>query len=217
MNYRSGLLAVSLLAFAPSYSALAQDPAEPTDWSGLSFGFALATPRDGNFWREASSGLALESDAWEGSAMVLSLGRDWQRGNLTYGAQVSYGDGSYTSEPGDAVFISCAGCATEASDVLTLTGRVGFATGQTHIFANGGLARANVVATNTFGLQLLADTAMTGWTIGVGVEQRIGDGLSLAVSYDRVDLGTLPLPVYLPTGETDVTFGRMQVGMNVRW
>jgi opacity protein-like surface antigen len=58
---------------------------------------------------------------------------------------------------------------------------------------------------------------MTGYSLGLGVEQRIGEALSLSVSYDHVDLGTLPIPDYLPTGETDVTFGRMQVGMNLRW
>lgn len=219
MSIRSSIPAAGLLTAFLCLPALAQDAASlaQVDWSGLSFGFALATPRGGNYWREDSSGLELVSDPWNGSAMVVSLGRDWQKGKLTYGAQLSYGDGRYTAEPGDALFINCAGCATEASDVLTLTGRVGFAAGQTRFFATGGAARANVTATNTFGLQVLADTAKTGWTLGVGVEQLVGDGLSLAVSYDRVDLGTLPLPAYLPTGQTDVVFGRVQVGMNLRW
>lgn len=217
MTYRPNRLAAGLLVLALSSPAVAEGPDTPVDWSGLSFGFALATPRDGNFWRQASDGLELESAPWEGSAMVLSLGHDWQKGMLTYGAQLAYGNGKYSAQPGDAEFISCAGCATEAADVFTLTGRIGIAAGQTRVFATGGVARANVTATNTFGLQAYADTEMTGWTLGFGVEQQIGDGLSLAVSYDRVDLGTLPLPAYLPTGETDVVFGRMQVGMNVHW
>lgn len=219
MAIRPSIPAACLLTAFLCLPAFAQEAAPPAevDWSGLSFGFALATPREGNFWRRASDGLELEPDPWEGSAMVLSLGRDWQKGKLTYGAQISYGSGRYAAEPGDGLFINCAGCGTQASDVLTLTGSIGFAAGQTRFFATGGTARANVTATNTFGLQVIADTAMTGWTLGVGVEQLVGDGLSLALSYDRVDLGTLPLPDYLPTGETDVIFGRVQVGMNVRW
>lgn len=209
--------AAGLLALALCTPALAEGTEPPADWSGLSFGFALATPRDGNFWRQAFDGLELEPGPWQGSAMVLSLGHDWQKGMLTYGAQLAYGNGEYTARPDFGEFISCAGCATEASDVFTLTGRIGIAAGNTRLFATGGVARANVTTTNTFGLQVYSDTAMKGWTLGLGVEQQIGDGLSLAVSYDRVDLGTLPLPAYLPTGETDVNFGRMQIGMNVHW
>lgn len=224
MSYASSTLAAGLATLILAQSALAggsvadeTTAATVTDWSGLSFGFALATPRGGNSWRQASDGLELEPGPWSGSAMVLSLGRDWQRDRLTYGAQLAYGNGEYIASPGDAAFINCVDCATEASDLLTLTGRLGLAAGSTHLFATGGLARGNVTATYFGGQQVFEHTAMTGWTLGVGVEQRIGGNLSLALSYDHVDLGTLALPDYLPTGETRVNLDRMQVGMKINW
>lgn len=217
----SRAVAACMLMAAACLPAHAEDPASvsaPADWSGFHFGFALATPRGDNTWRQATDGLALVPDAWDGSAMVLSFGRDWQKNNLTYGAQISYGEGSYTAVPTDADFISCSTCRTTASDLLRLTGRVGYATGQTHLFATGGIAKANVLATRLTGLLVDANTSMTAWTLGVGVEQRIGEKLSLSLTYDHMDFGTLPLPLYVPpNGETVVELDVLQVGMNVRW
>jgi outer membrane immunogenic protein len=216
----SRTVAACLLAAATCLPARAEDPAtaDTADWSGYHFGFALGTPRGDNTWRQSTDGQELAPGDWKGSAMVLSFGRDWQSDQMTYGAQISYGEGSYTAVPTDFAFISCPSCRTTASDLLRLTGRVGFATGQTHLFASGGFARANVLATRLSGLLVDANTTMTGWTLGFGVEQRIGENLSLAVSYDHVDFGTLPLPTYVPpNGETIVELDVLQVGMNVRW
>ena len=214
----SRTVAACLLAAVTCLPAQAEDTAAPADWSGYHFGFALGTPRGDNTWRQSTDGQELAPGDWKGSAMVLSFGRDWQSDQMTYGAQISYGEGSYTAVPTDFAFISCPSCRTTASDLLRLTGRVGFATGQTHLFASGGFARANVLATRLSGLLVDANTTMTGWTLGFGVEQRIGENLSLAVSYDHVDFGTLPLPTYVPpNGETIVELDVLQVGMNVRW
>lgn len=229
MSSGSSALTAGLLGFVLAHAAVAGGATVPEDvptaievapvqdWSGLYFGFALATPRGDNTWRQASDGLELVPGPWNGEAMVLSLGRDWQSGSLTYGAQLSVGNGDFSANPTNAAFINCSACASRVSDVITLRGRVGLATGQFHVFATGGIARANVTATNIFGLQSVREATMTGWTAGIGVERLIGDNLSLSVSYDRLDLGTLDLPVYLPTAQTDITLGLVQVGMNVRW
>jgi opacity protein-like surface antigen len=229
MSFGPSAIAAGLLSFAICQSALAGGPtdpdaapdviatAPPADWSGLYFGAALATPRGDNTWRQASDGLELVPGSWTGSLMVLSVGRDWQKERLTYGAQLSYGNGDFSASPTSATFISCSICATEVSNLITLRGRVGIAAGQMRFFAAGGLAHANVTATNLSGLIVVREAALTGWTAGIGVERLIGENLSLAVSYDHVDLGALDLPTYLPTGETEVDFGMMQVGMNVRW
>lgn len=229
MSSRPKAIAAGLLtcilgqaAFSGGATDLGAEPTSPetlqtADWSGLYLGLSSTSARGNNSWRQASDGLELVPEPWDGSGLTVSLGHNWQSGQLTYGAQFAYGNGDYIARPGDAAFINCSDCATEATDLFTLVGTVGIAAGQTHFFATGGIAKANVTATNTFGLDLYADTTMTGWTLGVGVEQRIGDQLSLVLSYDHVDLGTLPLPAYLPTGETAVEFNRMQLGMNLRW
>lgn len=225
MSYRSGrflavLLACCLGAGAQAEVTAAQQPdasAIPTDWSGMRFEFALATPRGGNFWREGSSDLELVPGDWRNVAPVFSIGRDWQTGMLTFGAHLSFAPRPHLAFPQDAEFINCADCATQVSDVLTLTARLGLAAGKTLLFADAGKARGSVVATNLFGLLTYADTSLSGWTIGVGAERQIGDGVSLSVRYDHIDLGTLPLPDYLPTGSSKIELDRMQVGMTLRW
>ena len=220
MATRPSILAAGLLTLVQCLPAFGEDAAPPAaeGWSGYHFGFALGTPRGDNTWRQAVTGQHLIPGDWSGSAMVLSFGRDWQSNRLTYGAQVSYGDGTFTAVPTSDLFITCPTCRTVASDLIRLTGRVGYDAGATHVFASGGIAKANVLATRLSGLLVDANTSMTGWTIGVGVEQRIGENLSLAVSYDHVDFGTLPLPLYVPpNGETVVEIDILQVGMNVRW
>ena len=230
MTYGSRKLVAGLLAALPCWTpALAGGPitlgaapdsplvAPVADWSGPYFGFALATPRGGNAWASRELDLSLVPDGWDGSAMVLTLGHDWQRGKLTYGALLSLSTGEHTAEPINGPFINCADCDTRVSDLITLRGRAGFAAGQTLFFASGGLAHANVTATNLFGLFVIGDKAMTGWTVGIGLERRLGENLSFTMSYDHVDLGTMDLPDYLPTGYTDIDLGIVQVGMNVRW
>lgn len=230
MTYGSRKLVAGLLAALPCWTpALAGGPitlgaapdsplvAPVADWSGPYLGFALTTPRGGNAWASRELDLSLVPDGWDGSAVVLTLGHDWQRGKLTYGALLSVSNGDYSAAPTNAPFINCADCDTRVSDLITLRGRAGFVAGQTLFFASGGLAHANVTATNLFGLWVIGDTGMTGWTAGLGLERRLGENLSFTMSYDHVDLGTMDLPDYLPTGYTDIDLGIVQVGMNVRW
>ncbi|WP_160147705.1 outer membrane protein [Tabrizicola flagellatus] len=203
---------------AEAPSALAPDASSGlTGWSGTKFSFLVAAPRGGNAWREESSGLELVPDGWRNLTPVFSIGHDWQSGRLTYGAHLSYAPTAHLAYPQDADFINCADCTTEVGDVVTLSARLGLDAGKFLLFADAGRARGTVVATNLFGLLTYADTSLSGWTIGIGAERQLGDGVSLTVRYDHVDLGTLPLPDYLPTGSTKVELDRMQAGLSVRW
>lgn len=223
MTYQRGAAFAAFLFVSLHLPAAAEEIAAPkdalsvADWSGPYFGFALATPRGGNSWRQASSGLELVPGDWQGDALVLSLGHDWQRGRMTIGGRIDYGHGSFLARPQNADFINCSSCATEAQNLMTLTGRVGLAAGKSHLFAEGGWAHGSVTASYFNGLLTFADTDMTGWTLALGAERQIGDGLSLTLRYDHIDLGALSIPDYLPTGETRVEIGRMQVGMTTRW
>lgn len=224
MTYRAGRFLAVLLACGVGAAAQAettrQQPAASVgsiDWSGMRFGFAHAAPRGGNSWREESSDLELVPGGWQNVAPVFSIGRDWQTGLLTYGAHLSFAPTPHLAFPQDAEFINCADCATQVGDILTLTARLGLAAGKTLFFADAGTAQGTVVATNLFGLLTYADTRLSGWTIGVGAERHVGDRVSLSIRYDHLDLGTLPLPDYLPTGSTKVELDRIQVGMAIRW
>lgn len=227
MTYRPVLLAAGLIALLPTGSALAEGLTNPgidspavgstQDWTGLYLGFAVNTPRGDNAWAARETDLSLVPGGWSGSTSMLTLGHDWQHGRMTFGALLSVGGGEIAASPTSATFISCDICETTVSDLTTLRGRMGFVAGPVHIFASGGFARANATATNLSSLLVVRDTTLHGWTAGVGVEHRIGEKLTLAVSYDHVDLGTMELPDYVPTGHTDVDFGLMTVGMNLRW
>lgn len=231
MAYQPGALAAGLLALLVWHPALAEEPAPAntaflslatsdaasSDWSGFFFGAALATPHGKNTWQVHDLALELVPSRWTGSAMIVSIGHDWQRGRLTYGGIVSLGTGQIAAAPTSGVFFTCIACETTIQDLMTVRGRVGLSAGETHVFASGGLARANVAATNVGGAMLINDDKLSGWTLGLGVERRIGDGLSLALSYDHFDLGALDLSSYVPQTDSDISFDLMQVGMNFRW
>ncbi|NHB76850.1 outer membrane protein [Rhodobacter calidifons] len=223
MTCRHAVALAALLFMSPHLPASAEQPAPRLasdavpDWSGPYLGLALAAPQGGNSWRQASSGLELVPGDWRGNGLVLSLGHDWQRNRLTYGARIDYGPGSHVARPRNALFINCADCATEVDNLTTLTGRIGLAAGKAHLFAEGGWARGSVTATNLGGLLTYADADLSGWTLAVGAERQVADGLSLTIRYDHIDLGAQPLPDYVPTGETRIEIGRMQIGFASRW
>lgn len=77
----------------------------------------------------------------------------------------------------------------------TVTGRVGFISGDTLFYAKGGWAVAEV---NTFhedfsgGFTGFYSTGEThnGWTAGAGIEHAIGSNVTVALEYSYVDLGS---------------------------
>lgn len=218
MTYRPDLLAASLLSLALAAPALAEGTETPGDWTGFYFGAAVAKPQGDNSWRvESLDDHELIPGPWNGGVSAYSLGHDWQRGNLAFGAALSLYTGDLVATPTSGFFFTCVNCQTEISHLVTLRGRAGFAMDNTLLFASGGYARADALATNVGGAVTIADASLEGWTLGVGVEQRIGDIVTLAVSYDHVDLGKLDLSNYLDTTTSQVEFDQLQVGMNVRW
>lgn len=222
MKYGPDYLAPGLLALALCSPVHANEPighGDPApDWTGFYFGAALATPHGDNFWTVTNlTDHDLVPDRWDGEAAMLTFGHDWQRGRLTFGAMLSVGHGTISAMPGDGVYLTCVSCETRVSNLISLRGRTGFASGETLFFASGGFARGKVQASNVGGIVPINEARLGGWTAGLGMEHRIGDTLTLALSYDHVDLGALDLSDYVPSTKTDITFGLMQVGMNVRW
>lgn len=219
MAIRSGILAAGLLTPLLCLPSVAQESTYPAvgDWSGYYFGTAIAFSGGENKWYQGTSDLELVPGSWGGSLMVLSLGHNWQTGSFIYGAELSYGLSSFSASPTSAVYITCSiACETIASDLLTLRGRAGFAAGRMHYFASGGLARADVTATNQAGAILVQQETLRGWTAGLGAERMITDDLSVSATYNRVDLGTMEVP-WVAAGQTDVSLDLFQLGMNYRW
>ena len=88
----------------------------------------------------------------------------------------------------------------------TLRGRVGWVSGPVLVYFTGGLAYADIersasvagrttiggVGTfNTFAGQFSASTIRTGWTLGTGVEGKLGGGWSVKAEYLYMDFGSL--------------------------
>jgi opacity protein-like surface antigen len=145
---------------------------------------------------------------------------DWSGYYLGTALAFSGGENKWIQGTSDLELVpgswSSIACETIASDLITLRGRAGFAAGRMHYFASGGLARADVTATNQAGAIIVQEDTLTGWTAGLGAERMINDELSLSVTYDRVDLGTMDVP-WVSAGQTDVNLDLFQLGMNYHW
>ena len=213
------LLSSAALAGGPVADATSQaGPAAATgDWSGYYAGLSVARPTGDTTWDLPRLAFSLLPDGWSGTLPTLTFGRDWQRGRLTFGAAVSLSSGEISAAPQSDVFFSCIQCNTVVSDLMTLRGRAGLASGRMHYFATGGLARADVAGTSGAGQTTVNSGSLTGWTLGLGLERRLGEHVSLSASYDHTDLGSITLDGHVPGTVADIDFGLMQIGVNYRW
>lgn len=202
-------------AAAPAGAATLPAPAE--DWTGFYVGIAAAQPTGDNTWDLPSLELWLVPGDWSGTRPILTLGHDWQRGRLTFGAALSLGSGEIAAAPQSDVFFTCFRCETVVGDLITLRGRAGLAAGKTLFYASGGFAQAKVSGTSGGGLTTVNSDRLTGWTLGLGVERQIGDRISLTASYDHTDLGSIDLSRHVAGTVSDIDFGLMQIGVNYRW
>lgn len=188
------------------------------DWQGLRFGLAAAIPSGDNRHNTISGGGTTPGD-WSGTTPVLSVGYDWQRGNLVYGAVFSLSAGEIDAVSVSTGSFGCSGgnCETLIEGLVTLRGRVGLSMGRTLIFASAGVAKAD--ATASLGPNAnLGDDALTGWTAGIGVEHMISQKLSLSAEYLQTDLGRLDIgPPCGVSCYTDVDFGQVLLGINYHW
>lgn len=186
------------------------------DWSGFYTGLAFAKPFGDNFWAGGILGDTTTED-WGGSMTTLSVGRDWQRGNLVYGLALSYGAGEYIAHPETDLLI-CADCDTRVDAMTTLRARLGFATDRTLVYLTAAAVRAKAVAVYTGGTVVGRDT-LDGHAVGIGLEQRVGMNLSVTAEYLSTDLGRMKLPdmCVLENCHTDIKFNQVQIGLNYRW
>lgn len=224
MKTRASLVAAGavLAAFAMP-SAVFADPTQPTtpsqasDWSGSYVGLSAGRPTGDNTWSIDASDLSLVPGDWSGTLPRLTLGHDWQRGRLTYGAALSLSSGDISAAPQSDVFFSCFECNTVVSDLLTLRVRAGLSAGKTLVYAAGGLAQGDVSGTSGDGQTVVNSDRLTGWTLGLGVERQIAQQISLTASYDHTDLGSIALDGHVDGTDSSIEFGLMQIGVNYRW
>ena len=142
-----------------------------------------------------------------GLAISGFAGYDRQVGPLVLGAVVELG----SSEVGDSVtgFSTTPASYTFTREIdlqANFRARAGLALNNTLIYGTGGLAYAQVdnsfTTTNGFNTftEVQQDEAEWGYTVGGGVEQRLGDSLSLGVLYRYTDLGSTDYTVNAGNG-----------------
>lgn len=157
---------------------------------------------------------------WSGTPWGLTAGYDRQRGNLVFGGALDLTGGTIeatsTTNPGPPAYICGPGCVTEVSRSAALRGRVGWAQDRTLVYATAGLAVGEATAT-TNAIELGNDN-LSGWVAGFGLEHAVTDRFSLFAEYLFTDLGRLEIPTLCNTNcFTDVTYGTLRIGANLRW
>jgi outer membrane immunogenic protein len=164
------------------------------DWSGL-----YAGVHGGYGWSKVDTGIGgVAVDGWLGGGH-LGIQRQLDRWVVGIEASYSFGnlDGHRTLSIGrDPIRLNAA-----VSDVLLLTGRLGYAWDDRLLYIKGGYASADVeVGTTNFGMTTQIQSRLDGWTVGFGLERLITPNIFIGVEYNYIDLGSKNIAaVAIPT------------------
>lgn len=180
-------IVAGLATSAPAWSGDAAKDASlgvAVDWSGLYTGV-----HGGYGWSSVDTGIAdVQVDGWLGGGH-LGLQRQFDRWVIGIEASYSFGelDGSRTINfGGDPLRLDAA-----ISDLLLVTGRLGYAWNDRLFYVKAGYAAADVEVSATFlGLTTQAKSRLDGWTAGFGLERMLTPNLIIGLEYNYVDLGS---------------------------
>ena len=189
------VLMTGLAAMTPASSSdAAKDPPYTTavDWSGLYAGI-----HGGYGWSNVDTGLGtVHVDGWLGGGH-LGLQRQFERWVVGVEASYSFGelDGHRTlSIGGDPMRLDAA-----ISDLLLVTGRLGYAWDDRLLYIKAGYASADVEVGATFlGVATQAKSRLDGWAAGFGLERLITPNIVIGLEYNYIDLGSKSIAVAAP-------------------
>ena len=119
-----------------------------------------------------------------GGLFGLTVGANWQTGNLVLGVEGDYSWARISGSTPTVVGFGCAGtCNTDIWGVGTLRGRVGWAFDRVLPFVTAGVAWSNVHG--SIGTPVLQEstTTLASWTAGAGVEVAVMQNLSVKVEW----------------------------------
>lgn len=135
--------------------------------------------------------LATDYDV-DGAVYGALIGYNWQHGSLVYGVEAAI-NGSAMDGSTDCGFIGLSNCERELSYYGTVTGRLGYTSGNILLYGFGGVAWGEVetdVSVAGFNLDALnEDTTHVGWTAGVGLDFALSHNIIAGIQYEHVDLG----------------------------
>ncbi len=155
------------------------------DWSGLYLGL-----HGGYGWSKQDTGLDsdIKVDGWLAGGHV-GLQRQFDRWVIGIEASFTGGkmDGSTTVDTG---VIGLADIKASVSDILLLTGRLGYAWQDRLFYVKGGYASADIdLKVDTIGGSFSSGSRLHGWTVGAGFERKLTHNVSFGLEYNYIDLG----------------------------
>lgn len=170
----------------------AQQGSAPTaDWSGPYLGL-----NGGYGWSRVDTGIgaSVSVDGWLGGGHI---GIQGQFDRWVLGIEASYSaigelDGSRTIDfAGTPLRLEAS-----ISDLLLVTGRLGYAWSDRLAYIKAGYASADAeFSTSYLGATTTAKSRLDGWTAGFGVERAITPNIVIGLEYNYVDLGSKAFPV----------------------
>jgi outer membrane immunogenic protein len=146
-------------------------------------------------------------------------GYNYQSGPWVLGIEISAAGSNLKREAPSPFFPAIDTYTAKLKWLTTATGRVGYAWDRWLVFAKGGWAGADVELTLFDNLALIGANSKTwanGWTVGVGAEYMLRDGISLGLAYNYVDLSIDGETVTCPLCGTGVGFGAPIVNGDIR-
>lgn len=189
------VLLAGVVGMAPAASA--QKPKDvpfntAVDWSGL-----YAGVHGGYGWSGIDTNLGgVNVDGWLGGGHV-GLQRQFDRWVVGIETSYSFGelDGSRTIPFGGNPLRLDA----TISDLLLVTGRLGYAWDDRLAYIKAGYAAADVeVGTTYLGQTTTAKSRLDGWTAGFGLERMLTPNIAIGIEYNYIDLGSKSIAVAAP-------------------
>lgn len=201
-----------------AWPALAQDFGNwsyqpgPVGWNGVYAGVNLGTAwGTGNFTDSTGTDSGdFDIDGYLGGG---TLGYNWQAGQMVFGVETDF---AWSDIDGGVVTGACGiTCSTNVDWLWTLRGRVGLDLGGVMPYLTAGLAVGDVTGIADSGPYSASETA-SGYTIGGGVEARLGGNWTLKGEYLYVDLGDITIPAPAPI-DNSVDMHVVRAGLNYRF
>lgn len=204
MRQMKGLLAIATLAIGGALGAASADArglgGGTYDWSGLYFGLHAGGAWADVDWRHVSAvphfnPIGTDRDTFDPSGWLVGghLGYNFQSGPLVFGIEFTASAPSLDQTYVRTGTFSDNTVSASIDTLVTVTGRLGWASGPLLIYASGGYAGADQKVSLTeepiFDHSFAKSKWTNGWTVGGGLEYAFHPNISLGVAYSYIDLG----------------------------
>ena len=167
-------------------TAIADSSMQTADWTGMYIGAGLSFS-SGSHTAVGSAYTPPQTDGVLASALV---GYNMQSDNIVYGAEILMNFGDIKDIDAGGCGVGASGCISTIQKYAALRARLGYAFDDTLVFATLGYA-TDRQDQRAFGIGAQWDSKRhEGFTVGIGVEQKIDDMWSVRGDLEYYDLGT---------------------------